>query len=102
MATGPTTGTDGRPAAPTGTARRRLAMGALLVLAVGWSITGLEVTVDRLLGAPGDAWDIFRRMFPPAFAEAAERGVVGKVFARVWPASRFSLLDKPDAFDALD
>ncbi|MEP7737836.1 signal peptidase I [Nocardioides sp. 31GB23] len=28
--------------------------------------------------------------------------VVGKVFARVWPASRFSLLDKPDAFDALD
>ena len=50
MATGPTTGPDGRPAAPTGTARRRLAMGALLVLAVGWSITGLEVTVDRLLG----------------------------------------------------
>jgi len=28
--------------------------------------------------------------------------VVGKVFARVWPASRFSLLDKPAAFDALD
>ena len=28
--------------------------------------------------------------------------VVGKVFARVWPASRFSLLDKPEAFDALD
>ena len=28
--------------------------------------------------------------------------VVGKVFARVWPASRFDLLEKPDAFDALD
>lgn len=27
--------------------------------------------------------------------------VVGKVFARVWPASRFDLLQKPDAFDAL-
>jgi signal peptidase I len=27
--------------------------------------------------------------------------VVGKVFARVWPASRFDLLEKPDAFDAL-
>ncbi|ANH40378.1 Signal peptidase I [Nocardioides dokdonensis FR1436] len=28
--------------------------------------------------------------------------VVGKVFARVWPASRFSLLDTPGAFDTLD
>ena len=27
--------------------------------------------------------------------------VVGKVFARVWPASRFDLLEKPEAFDAL-
>ena len=39
----------------------------------------------------------------PAVATAfATDLVVGKVFARVWPASRFSLLDKPDAFDALD
>ncbi|GIT76571.1 MAG: hypothetical protein Ct9H300mP31_11020 [Acidimicrobiaceae bacterium] len=29
------------------------------------------------------AWDIFRRMVPPAFAEAAERGVVGKVLESV-------------------
>ena len=28
--------------------------------------------------------------------------VVGKVFARVWPASRFDLLDRPGAFDALE
>lgn len=27
--------------------------------------------------------------------------VVGKVFARVWPASRFDLLERPDAFEAL-
>ena len=83
MAAGPTTGTDGRPPAPTGTASRRLALGALLVILVGWSLTGLDVTIDRLLGAPGDAWGIFRRMFPPAFSEAAERGVVGKVFESV-------------------
>lgn len=28
--------------------------------------------------------------------------VVGKVFARVWPLSRFKLLEKPDAFGELD
>lgn len=27
--------------------------------------------------------------------------VVGKVFARVWPASRFDLIDRPEAFDEL-
>ena len=102
MAAGPTTATDGRPPAPTGAASRRLALGALLVILVGWSLTGLDVTVDRLLGAPGDAWDIFRRMFPPAFAEAAERGVVGKVFESVhiaWIGTLIgALLSLPLAF----
>jgi len=56
---------------------------AILVVVVGWSVSGLGVSLDRLLGAPGDAWDIFRRMVPPAFAEAAERGVVGKVLESV-------------------
>ncbi|WP_244962969.1 signal peptidase I [Nocardioides dongkuii] len=28
--------------------------------------------------------------------------VVGKVFARVWPADRFSILDTPETFNALD
>ena len=83
MTTDPLAATDGRPAAPTGVARRRWTAAGLLVVAVGWSLSGLDVTLDRLLGAPGDAWDIFRRMFPPAFGEAAERGVVGKVFESV-------------------
>ena len=83
MTTDPVAATDGRPAAPTGVARRRGTAAGLLVVAVGWSLSGLDVTLDRLLGAPGDAWDIFRRMFPPAFGEAAERGVVGKVFESV-------------------
>jgi phosphonate transport system permease protein len=56
---------------------------AILVVVVGWSVSGLGVSLDRLLGAPGDAWDIFRRMVPPAFAQAAERGVVGKVLESV-------------------
>ena len=83
MTTDATTDANGRPTAPASRVPRRLALGALLVIVVGWSLTGLDVTIDRLLGAPGDAWDIFRRMFPPAFREASERGVVGKVFESV-------------------
>lgn len=58
-------------------------MAVLVAVAVAWSISGLEVTLDRLLGAPGDAWEVFRRMAPPAFGEAVERGVPGKVLESV-------------------
>lgn len=74
--------TAGRPIAPR-RAGRRWALVAVVVVAVAWSISGLEVTMDRLLGAPGDAWDVFRRMVPPAFGEAVDRGVPGKVLESV-------------------
>jgi phosphonate transport system permease protein len=51
-----------------------------------WSISGLDVTLDRLLGAPSDAWAILRQMIPPAFARVAARGAVGKVFESVYIA----------------
>jgi len=78
----PTIASPGRPVVPTRSGRRAVAA-AILVVVVGWSVSGLGVSLDRLLGAPGDAWDIFRRMVPPAFSEAAERGVVGKVLESV-------------------
>lgn len=78
--------TTTRPAPPTGIGRRRWAIALIFVVGAVWSVSGLDVTLDRLLGAPGDAWDIFRRMFPPAFAEAYGRGVVGKVFESVYIA----------------
>ena len=71
-----------RPVAPR-RAGRRWGLVALIVVAVVWSISGLEVTMDRLLNAPGDAWDVFRRMAPPAFGEAIDRGVPGKVLESV-------------------
>ncbi|MED5220145.1 MAG: hypothetical protein VYD11_00740, partial [Actinomycetota bacterium] len=71
-----------RPVAPR-RAGRRWGLAGLVVVAVVWSISGLEVTVDRLLSAPGDAWDVFRRMAPPAFSEAIDRGVPGKVLESV-------------------
>jgi phosphonate transport system permease protein len=58
----------------------------VLVVAMVWSLSGLEVTLDRLLGAPGDAWAILRQMVPPAFARVYERGAVGKVFESVYIA----------------
>lgn len=82
MSADPTIASPGRPVAPTRSGRRAVAA-AILVVVVGWSVSGLGVSLDRLLGAPGDAWDIFRRMVPPAFAEASERGVVGKVLESV-------------------
>lgn len=82
MSADPTIASPDRPVAPTRSGRRAVAA-AILVVVVGWSISGLGVSLDRLLGAPGDAWDIFRRMVPPAFAEASERGVVGKVLESV-------------------
>ena len=82
MSANPTIASPDRPVAPTRSGRRAVAA-AILVVVVGWSVSGLGVSLDRLLGAPGDAWDIFRRMVPPAFAAAAERGVVGKVLESV-------------------
>ena len=82
MSADPTIASPDRPVAPTRSGRRAVAA-AILVVVVGWSVSGLGVSLDRLLGAPGDAWDIFRRMVPPAFSEAAERGVVGKVLESV-------------------
>ena len=72
----------GRPARPRRTGRRWLAAIALVV-ALAWSASGLEVGLDRLLRAPGDAWAIFRQMVPPDFAESFDRGVPAKVLESV-------------------
>ena len=55
-------------------------------MAAIWSVSGLDVTLDRLLGAPGDAWKILRQMIPPAFAEVYERGALGKILESVYIA----------------
>jgi len=77
---------DPRPEAPRGAVRRRLLLVLLLSVGAIWSVTGIDVTMDRLLGAPGDAWDLFRRLWPPAMDEAIDRGVVGKVLESVYIA----------------
>ena len=56
------------------------------LVAIIWSVAGLDITLSRLLDAPGDAWLIIKQMIPPAFGEVYERGAVGKIFESVYIA----------------
>ena len=78
--------TESRPTPPTGVKRRRALIAITLIVGAAWSVTGIDVTLERLLEAPGDAWDIFKRLWPPAMDEALNRGVIGKVFESVYIA----------------
>ena len=86
--TAPTT-TDyaaARPLPPGKVRTRRWVIALVIVGATVWSVSGLQVTLDRLLGAPGDAWAILRQMTPPAFSEVYERGALGKILESVYIA----------------
>ncbi len=74
--------TEGRPLRTRRMLRRSLALTAVVV-AVAWSASGLEVGIDRLVRAPGDAWAVFRQMVPPAFGQAIDRNVPSKVLESV-------------------
>ena len=76
---------EDRPERPSHFWRNLIAF-VVFVIAVAWSISGLDVTIDRLTSAPGDAWKIFRQMFPPDFSSEIDRGVFGKVFESVYIA----------------
>jgi phosphonate transport system permease protein len=75
-----------RPDRPRGEHLRRVALLLTLLVAVVWSISGLDISLSRLKSAPGDAWDIFVQMFPPDFSGEIERGVLGKVRESVYIA----------------
>ena len=75
-----------RPRPVTGVSARRWVIAVVIVSAAIWSVSGLQVTLDRLFGAPGDAWAILRQMTPPAFSEVYERGALGKILESVYIA----------------
>ena len=75
-----------RPPQPEGVRTRRWVIAAVITTATIWSASGLNITLDRLFGAPGDAWAILRQMIPPGFAEVYERGALGKILESVYIA----------------
>jgi phosphonate transport system permease protein len=59
---------------------------AVIAAAAIWSYVGLGFDLRELIDAPVEAWNVVRRMFPPAFREEIERGVIGKVMESVYIA----------------
>lgn len=64
-----------RPEPPIGPRIFRAAVTLAIVLPAIWSAAGLNISVDRILGAPGDIWAILRQMFPDLGAEAIQRAL---------------------------
>lgn len=54
-----------RPEPPRGAKWTRLIVTIAIVVPAIWSVLGLDISVERLLSAPGDMWNIIRQMFPP-------------------------------------
>ncbi|MEM9202954.1 MAG: phosphonate ABC transporter, permease protein PhnE [Actinomycetota bacterium] len=76
----------GRPEPSTADRNRRWVITLAIAVFFIWGVSGLDVSLERLRTAPGDAWDIVRQMWPPDFPTVIERGVVGKVFESVYVA----------------
>jgi len=82
---GPTPSVE-RPERPLAPRVWKWVIAVFILVAAAWSITGLNVSIERLVDAPGDAWNILKRMWPPDFATEIDRGVIGKVLESVYIA----------------
>jgi len=78
--------TEARPQRPVAARRWKWAIATAIITATIWSVSGLDVSIERVLSAPGDAWAIVRLMWTPAFSTEIERGVLGKVLESVYIA----------------
>jgi len=75
-----------RPERPLAPRVWKWAIAVFILVAAAWSVSGLDVSIDRLISAPTDAWNILKRMWPPDFATEIDRGVIGKVLESVYIA----------------
>jgi phosphonate transport system permease protein len=65
-----------RPKQPLGPRIFRWALLLGVILPLLWSAAGLNLSVDRILSAPGRFWDIAHRLFPPDLsAETLQRAM---------------------------
>ena len=71
--------TQVRPKRPIGPAVFRWALAIAIVVPAIWGALGLQVSLDRLLSAPGDVWAIVRRLGNPDLSPDAVQRVMPKV-----------------------
>ncbi len=75
-----------RPAAPTAARWWRVAAAVVVVIGMVWGISGLDVTWDKVVQAPGNIWTIIKLSVPPDFRTVIDRGAVGKILESVFIA----------------
>ena len=68
-----------RPREPIGPRVFRWSMAIAIVVPTVWAALGLNVSLDRLLDAPGDVWAIVRRLADPDLSPEAVQRVMPKV-----------------------
>lgn len=73
----PETGAVGseRPKAPIGPRVFRIVATIAILVPALWSAFGLDISGERLVGAPSDIWAIVKQMVPDVGAEAIQRAV---------------------------
>ncbi|MBI5158104.1 MAG: phosphonate ABC transporter, permease protein PhnE [Acidimicrobiia bacterium] len=65
-----------RPRQPLGPRLFRIGMTVVIIVPTLWGALGLDVSLDRILGAPADVWAIARRLAEPDLgAEAIQRAL---------------------------
>lgn len=75
-----------RPSPPIGPKLFRWAITVAVLVPVLWSAAGLGVSVERLLSAPADIWNIVRRLVPPDLSPETVQRAMPKVMESLFIA----------------
>lgn len=75
-----------RPRPRRGASIFRSVVTLIVIIPAAWSVLGLDVSVDRLVGAPHDIWVIVREMIPPEISADALNRIYPKVLESLYIA----------------
>src|SRR5690606_10937324 len=64
----------------------RWAIAVVIIVPALWSALGMNVSLERLLEAPGDIWTIVRQLFPPDLSAQALQRAVPKMLESLYIA----------------
>lgn len=75
-----------RPQRPLAPRLFRWAIAVVIIVPALWSALGMNVSLERLLEAPGDIWTIVRQLFPPDLSAQALQRAVPKMLESLYIA----------------